>query len=183
MSFSENLRQIRKEKNLSQEAMAELFEVSRQAVSKWEQDNSYPETEKLIQIALKLDISLDSLLLDRKKDNEINSKIQDSRRVFAPERKIFIQSYDGTALSQFYKFTISKFAFPGKNEPKCILGGVDKRDFWGDHCVVLGYYATEEDAQAELDDIYRAIRNDETTYRLKHYAKVKIKAFSIKIVE
>ena len=37
MSFAENLKQIRKEKQLSQEELAEILDVSRQAVSKWEQ--------------------------------------------------------------------------------------------------------------------------------------------------
>lgn len=37
MSFSENLRTIRKEQNISQEDLAEMMNVSRQAVSKWEQ--------------------------------------------------------------------------------------------------------------------------------------------------
>lgn len=38
MSFAENLKQIRKEKQLSQEELAEMLDVSRQAVSKWESD-------------------------------------------------------------------------------------------------------------------------------------------------
>ena len=37
MSFAENLKFVRKERNLSQEELAEILEVSRQAVSKWEQ--------------------------------------------------------------------------------------------------------------------------------------------------
>lgn len=37
MAFAENLKQIRKEKGISQEELAEQLEVSRQAVSKWEQ--------------------------------------------------------------------------------------------------------------------------------------------------
>lgn len=41
MSFADNLKQIRKEHNLSQEEMAELLNVSRQAVSKWEQGVSH----------------------------------------------------------------------------------------------------------------------------------------------
>ena len=40
MSFAERLKQIRKEKGLSQEDLAELLDVSRQAVSKWEQGGS-----------------------------------------------------------------------------------------------------------------------------------------------
>lgn len=37
MSFSENLKAIRKERNISQEDLGEIMGVSRQAVSKWEQ--------------------------------------------------------------------------------------------------------------------------------------------------
>lgn len=62
MSFAENLKQIRKEKNISQEKLAELLDVSRQAVSKWEQGIGYPEVEKLLLLSKELDISLDSLM-------------------------------------------------------------------------------------------------------------------------
>ena len=62
MSFAENLRQIREEKNISQEKLAELLDVSRQAVSKWEQGIGYPEVEKLLLLSKELDISLDSLM-------------------------------------------------------------------------------------------------------------------------
>ena len=42
MSFAENLKQLRKEKQLSREEFAEILDVSRQAVSKWEQGVGYP---------------------------------------------------------------------------------------------------------------------------------------------
>ena len=47
MSLSENLQNLRKIKNMSQEELAEKLNVSRQAVSKWESGNGYPETEKI----------------------------------------------------------------------------------------------------------------------------------------
>ena len=62
MSFAERLKQIRKEKGLSQEDLAELLDVSRQAVSKWEQGAGYPEVEKLLVLSNRLNISLDSLM-------------------------------------------------------------------------------------------------------------------------
>ena len=45
MSLSDNLRALRKQKGYSQEQLAERLNVSRQAVSKWESDNGYPEME------------------------------------------------------------------------------------------------------------------------------------------
>ena len=178
MSFSNNLKNIRSEKNLSQEQLAELVGVSRQAVSKWEQDGGYPETEKLVQIAKKLDVSLDMLLLDKQStDMENNNSAKNI--AFFGERKIMIQTFDGKAMSAFYKFTIMPIAFPGKNEPKCILCGTDKSSFWGDNLATLGWYVSIEDAQKEIDDICIAMQNGETVYNLKHHAKVKIKMFNV----
>ena len=62
MGFAENLKLIRKERTLSQEELAEILEVSRQAVSKWEQGDGYPEVEKLLLLSSKLNISLDNLM-------------------------------------------------------------------------------------------------------------------------
>ena len=62
MSFAENLKQLRKDKQLSQEELAEILDVSRQAVSKWEQGIGYPEVEKLLLLSSKLSVSLDSLM-------------------------------------------------------------------------------------------------------------------------
>lgn len=63
MSFADNLQSIRKEKQLSQEELAERIGVSRQAISKWEQGNGYPETEKLLVLSQELNVSLDYLML------------------------------------------------------------------------------------------------------------------------
>lgn len=41
MSFGENLKNIRKQRNITQEELAENLNVSRQAVSKWESDLSH----------------------------------------------------------------------------------------------------------------------------------------------
>ena len=43
MTFGEKLKRLRKEKGYSQEELAGLLEVSRQAVSKWESDRGIPE--------------------------------------------------------------------------------------------------------------------------------------------
>ncbi|MGM9550214.1 MAG: helix-turn-helix domain-containing protein [Faecousia sp.] len=65
MSLGEKLAMLRRQSNYTQEQLAELLGVSRQAVSKWESDTAYPETEKLIRLAKLYDCSLDNLLLDK----------------------------------------------------------------------------------------------------------------------
>ncbi|WP_242841849.1 helix-turn-helix domain-containing protein [Clostridium beijerinckii] len=63
MSFLDNLKLIRQERNISQEKLAEIVGVSRQAVSKWEQGSGYPEMEKLLILSKELNVSLDYLML------------------------------------------------------------------------------------------------------------------------
>ena len=51
MSIGERITDLRKRKNLSQGQLASLLEVSRQAVSKWENDSASPDTLRLIRLA------------------------------------------------------------------------------------------------------------------------------------
>jgi len=62
MKFDEKLQKLRKEKGLSQEELAEMMSVSRQAVSRWESGLSYPETEKIITLSEIFGVTVDSLL-------------------------------------------------------------------------------------------------------------------------
>lgn len=66
MTLGEKIRSLRKAAGLSQEALAEQLGVSRQAVSKWENDNGMPETEKLITMAKLFGTSLDALIGEEK---------------------------------------------------------------------------------------------------------------------
>ena len=60
--FSENLKKIRKEHNLSQEQLADDLGVSRQAISKWESSTAYPEMDKIITLCDKFNLNIDDLL-------------------------------------------------------------------------------------------------------------------------
>lgn len=62
MNFSDNLKRLRKENNLSQEELAEKLNVSRQSVSKWESNSAYPEMDKIIQISNMFNVGIDELL-------------------------------------------------------------------------------------------------------------------------
>lgn len=64
MSLGEKLQKLRKENMLTQESLAEKLGVSRQAISKWELDETLPDTNKLISISRLFLVSIDYLLLD-----------------------------------------------------------------------------------------------------------------------
>ena len=63
METAGRLAALRRERGLSQEALAEQLGVSRQAVSKWERAESSPDTDNLVALARLYGISLDALLL------------------------------------------------------------------------------------------------------------------------
>lgn len=62
MTTGDKLSALRKGRNLTQDQLADLLDVSRQAVSKWESDTAYPETDKLIRLAELYGVSVDYLL-------------------------------------------------------------------------------------------------------------------------
>ena len=68
--FSENIKRLRKECGLTQEALADFFGVSFQAVSKWERSESYPDIEMLPDIAEYFGVSIDELLGVNRAKNE-----------------------------------------------------------------------------------------------------------------
>ena len=68
MDFNNRLYQLRKQKGLSQEELANRLNVSRQTVSKWEVGDSTPDMEKLIAMSDLFDVSLDMLVKGKEED-------------------------------------------------------------------------------------------------------------------
>ena len=64
MSMGSKLAQARRKHNLTQEQLAEQLGVTRQAVSRWESDAAYPETDKIVRVSQLLGVSCDWLLRD-----------------------------------------------------------------------------------------------------------------------
>lgn len=61
MNIGEKIYQLRTEKNLSQGDLADMLDVSRQSVSKWENNTAVPDLDKLIKLCDVFEISLDEL--------------------------------------------------------------------------------------------------------------------------
>lgn len=83
MKIGTKIIEIRKERNMTQEDFAKLFHVTRQTVSNWENEKSYPDLQTLVQISNEFDVSLDTML---KEDIRMVKKI-DSNKIY---KKAFI---------------------------------------------------------------------------------------------
>ena len=62
MEFNEKLQELRKNKGLTQEELAEALYVSRTAISKWESGRGYPSIDSLKEIAKYFSVTIDELL-------------------------------------------------------------------------------------------------------------------------
>lgn len=62
MSLGETIYRLRTEKNLSQGALAERLEVSRQSISKWENESAVPDLAKIVKLSEVFEVSLDELV-------------------------------------------------------------------------------------------------------------------------
>lgn len=71
MNFSKQLKLYRERDGFSQEALAEKIYVTRQTISKWENDHTYPDIHNLIALSALFDVTLDELV---KGDLEIMKK-------------------------------------------------------------------------------------------------------------
>ena len=87
MDFNNRLYQLRKQKGLSQEELANRLNVSRQTVSKWEVGDSTPDMEKLVAISDLFDVSLDKLVMG-KEDEPQNPTTTKSELVTVLNEKV-----------------------------------------------------------------------------------------------
>ena len=176
MSFAENLKQLRKEKQLSQEELAEILDVSRQAVSKWEQGIGYPEVEKLLLLSSKLSISLDSLMATEITQNSNTEKqnVTGTITITSPVEHV---------IAICHKVVASGKMSGGKSSPQYALFGKSegKGMFGEEPTTFLGWYANENDISKEITEIHDAIVNGVTTYTLKHSVRTKKRFLGMKI--
>lgn len=71
MKLSEKIIELRKANGMTQEELAAICNVSRQSISKWEADIALPEIEKLLILGNTFRVSMDILLKDELKLNEV----------------------------------------------------------------------------------------------------------------
>lgn len=106
MEFNEKLQQLRKQKGLTQEELAQMLYVSRTAISKWESGKGYPNIDSLKQLSNLFGISVDYLLSG---DQLLTVAKEDSRQKESQLRDIVFSLLDlSTVLLIFLPFFADK---------------------------------------------------------------------------
>ena len=166
MSFSENLQAVRKKNQLSQEELAELLGVSRQAVSKWELGDGYPEVEKLLILSKKLNVSLDSLMTGSVQEKSQPGII----RIISPNEGVIMDIAKVMRSQEFRGL---------RNSPKYALFASDGKEmsFWGAQNTLLGWYRNLEDINTEIEEIQKALDAGAASYVLQYSVKCRQNLF------
>lgn len=76
MNISNRIRELRKAKGISQEELAQYLGVSRQAISKWESEQSLPDIDKIISLSNFFEVSTDYLLKGTLPLNKMNKRVK-----------------------------------------------------------------------------------------------------------
>ena len=177
MSFGVNLKKSRTGKGYTQEQLAELLGVSRQAVSLWESDSVYPEVEKLLEIVRILKVSLDYLFYGIDHCDESNKSTDGKITVYSPFENVIIrcgkimpsQQFKGRADEPKYAL----IAADGVNTS--ILGSSENK-------TIIGWYKDKESLSREIEEISKAMMAKQDSYTIKYASTVNRKGMKIEII-
>lgn len=100
MDFGKRIKKIRLENNLTQEKMAHKLNVSRQAISNWENNKNLPDLEMIITIAHMFSLSLDELILGEvdEMDNMTEKLIRDGSEGRRTRRNLIMVAIGGVLI-------------------------------------------------------------------------------------
>lgn len=98
MEFGEQIKTLRTKNNLTQEQLAQKLNVTRQAISNWENNRNLPDLETLLVIAQLFHLSLDELILGGNNMNQMTEKLLKDSSETRKARFNFFSTLLGTVL-------------------------------------------------------------------------------------
>ena len=120
MSFGKNLQYLRQlSKNMTQEALADKLNVSRQTISKWEMDTANPEMDKALEICKIFNCSLDNLFreeMDKRSDAYSDLRFEDVQGFRYVEYTVISNNPEADAIGRMHECAKAN----GIEEPRVI---------------------------------------------------------------
>ena len=93
MELYERLIELRKKAGLSQEKLAEMLDISRQAVSKWENGTTNPDINNIVQLGKVYDVSTDYILLGKTQEAEQSADLEHAMEESTDRNKFQINGF------------------------------------------------------------------------------------------
>lgn len=120
MGLGKNLQYLRRlNMNMTQEALAEKLNVSRQTISKWEMDTAFPEMEKAMELCNIFHCSLDNLFreeMDKQKGDYSNIRVEEVESFRYVMHTVISTNPEGDALDRVFKYAQEN----GVKEPRVV---------------------------------------------------------------
>lgn len=146
------LKELRKEKNLTQEELSEKLGVSRRSVSRWETGNTLPDLDLLIELSDFYDVDLRDMLTGKTEDASMDKELKETALMvaeFSNEEKLKVTKRFHimflVGIIAFAAYLVSIFADLGESPFVAFLQGVTLGISFG--MLVIGFIITSHNAE------------------------------------
>lgn len=161
MTIGEKIQELRIQRGLTQERLAEMLEVSRQSVSKWELGQAIPDVEKIIRMSELFDVSTDTLLLRNAEDDTVNKNPLHLGSIY-----LVVKDFERSV--QFYEKLLNI-----KIDNRCRSGNKFVEFYIDGRCLALMNENNIEGHCADLNSPYKFVQNYWVEELQTEYERVK----------
>lgn len=161
MTIGEQIQNIRISKGLTQERLAELLQVSRQSVSKWEVGQSVPDVEKIIRMSELFEVSTDALLLRKEQE-----RLEKENPLHLGSVYLVVKDFERSV--EFYEKFLGM-----KVENRCRSGNKFVEFYIDGKCVALMNESNIPGHCTEPDSPYKFVQNYWVEDLMAEYERVK----------
>lgn len=161
MTIGEQIQELRIQKGLTQEQLAEMLEVSRQSVSKWELGQAMPDIDRIIRMSELFNVSTDKLLLRDVKAEQVNKNPLHLGSVY-----LIVKDFERSV--EFYE----KFLGISVNE-RCRSGNKFVEFYFDNKCISLMNESNLIGHCTDPDSPYKFVQNYWVEDLLTEYERVK----------
>ncbi len=161
MTIGDQIQNLRVQKGLTQERLAEMLEVSRQSISKWELGQAIPDVEKIIRMSELFNVSTDTLLLRNTEDEQANKNSLHLGCIY-----LIVKDFERSV--EFYE----KF-LDVKVDDRCRSGNKFVKFYFDNKCISLMNESNLIGHCTDLNSPYKFVQNYWVENLLTEYERVK----------